>query len=164
MVINSCLVGGAAVTLAAPASLRLHHRCQKVQTAIRCPTWQTAAACYAGWVTPEDLVEKVNGAVETGTGYLDKLFGGEEVRRQSGDRTSLSIRQDDLARSPPTQAPVEKISQSLAARFKRPPVLYVVDPAARLPPAGAQHAPRSAARASRKPAGASAARLRPRQR
>jgi hypothetical protein len=62
MVINSCLVGGAA----------------------------TAAACYAGWVTPEDLVEKVNGAVETGTGYLDKLFGGEE-------------------------APVEKISQSKAA-------------------------------------------------
>jgi len=36
------------------------------------------AACYAGWVSPEELVDKVNGAVDTGTSYLGDLLGGVE--------------------------------------------------------------------------------------
>ena len=55
MVINTCLVGGAAV----------------------------GAACVAGWVQIEDLVEKVNEAVDASTSWADAttqaLFGREKA-------------------------------------------------------------------------------------
>jgi hypothetical protein len=50
MILNSALVGGAVC----------------------------AGACYAGWVKPEELVDKAAEAVEQSQGYLSSLFGVEE--------------------------------------------------------------------------------------
>ena len=79
-----------------------------------------AGACYAGWVKPEELVDKAAELAEQGEGYLSSLFGLEADKPAAKGYLSSLFGAED---KPAAKLSKSKVKVALSNAAKRLPGL-----------------------------------------